>query len=273
MIHVFGIGLVIFLVLAGTLLPFLPGEYDPGAVPFSITLQFVAFPALLLVPVGVLAAAWRRSGLAAARARVLAGLAITAGAVVWLAGLLATFMFSRVLSVFVAGLGVYFFVLVVRRWRQAAAFVAGPSAAYFIVVPIAVIVLQFATIPAAIERSRSRAIRNSQALIDDIERYYRTNGRFPPSLLAMHPDYKPMVMGIEKYQYEPSGESYNVFFEQLAYQFGTQEIVMYNPRDEQQATGHAMDLLQYSPELLNRARGYYAVRDAAHPHWKLFWFD
>ena len=34
-----------------------------------------------------------------------------------------------------------------------------------------------------------------------------------------------------------------------------------------------MDLLQYPLERLNLARGYYAVREAPHPHWKYFWFD
>jgi hypothetical protein len=38
-------------------------------------------------------------------------------------------------------------------------------------------------------------------------------------------------------------------------------------------TSHAIDLLQYTPERLNRARGYYAVGDAAWAHWKYFRFD
>ena len=35
-------------------------------------------------------------------------------------------------------------------------------------------------------------------------------------------------------------------------------------------------LLPFLPgacERLHRARGYYAVGDVAHPHWKYFWFD
>jgi hypothetical protein len=38
-------------------------------------------------------------------------------------------------------------------------------------------------------------------------------------------------------------------------------------------TSHAMDLLQSSPEEVRPRRGYYAVHDAPHPHWKYFWFD
>jgi hypothetical protein len=46
-----------------------------------------------------------------------------------------------------------------------------------------------------------------------------------------------------------------------------------HPRDEQVATSHAMDILQFSPEHLERTRGYYAVHSTPHAHWKYFWFD
>lgn len=272
MIHVLGVVLVTALILGGTLLPFVPGEYDPAAVPLSVMLQFVAFPALLLVPVGLLLAASRYSPGLAAKQRVLFTLAVLAASVVWAAASLAAFLFSTILSGFVAALGIGL-LMVVRRWHRGATRLIPAIGMYFIVVPVAVIALQYALIPKGIEFSRSRAIRNSQELIADVERYHTANGRFPVSLLAMRPDYKPAVIGIEKYHYEPNGHSYNVFFEQLAYQFGTQEIVMYNPRNEHQATAHAMDILQYPLEQLNRARGYYAVHDTRHPQWKLFWFD
>ena len=34
-----------------------------------------------------------------------------------------------------------------------------------------------------------------------------------------------------------------------------------------------MDLLQYSPEVLERPRGYFAVHATGHPQWKYFWSD
>jgi len=34
-----------------------------------------------------------------------------------------------------------------------------------------------------------------------------------------------------------------------------------------------MHLLQYPPERLQRARGYFAVHPTAQPRWKYFWFD
>jgi hypothetical protein len=87
--------------------------------------------------------------------------------------------------------------------------------------------------------------------------------------------YVPGVIGIEKYHYEPSGDVYNLYFEQFALQFGTREFVMYNPRDQQAMTSHKRDLLQLTPEelVLEQSRGHYAVHDAPQPHWKYFWFD
>jgi hypothetical protein len=64
-----------------------------------------------------------------------------------------------------------------------------------------------------------------------------------------------------------------VLFEQPPADLANREFVVYNPRDEQVATSHAMDLLRYSPERLDRTRGYYAVHATPHPHWKYFWFD
>jgi hypothetical protein len=48
---------------------------------------------------------------------------------------------------------------------------------------------------------------------------------------------------------------------------------MPNPRDRQVMTSHAMDLLEFTGDDLDRQRGHYAVYDAAHAHWKYFWFD
>jgi hypothetical protein len=134
---------------------------------------------------------------------------------------------------------------------------------------------QFALLDRAVAMSRTRAIRNAAPLIAAIARHRDEQGRFPESLLAAWPDgYSPGVMGIERYQYEPHGDSYNLMFEQISNRIGTREFVVYNPRDEQAFTAHVSDILRLTPEqlALERTRGHYAVHDAA-PHWKYFWFD
>lgn len=114
------------------------------------------------------------------------------------------------------------------------------------------------------------AIANAQSRP---ERHRAEGKKYPMSLLSVWRDYSPSVIAIDRFQYEPSGDAYNLVFEQPAAAFGTREFVVYNPRDEQVATSHAMDILEFSPEHLERTRGYYAVHTTVHPHWKYFWFD
>lgn len=273
--RVFGFGATAALiVLLCTLLPFLPGGYDPLAMPLSTMAQFGAMASLLLVPIGALWGASQYVAGLAARRRGLTVLTLAAASLVWGFVSLAGWVSSVMLGAFTAAFGLLLLDRAIRRPRQstAAPVSAGAMAFSLGVLPIAVVALQWAIVPAAVESSRDRAIRNSEPLIAAIERYHATNGRSPVSLQALWPDYKTGVMGIEKYRYEPSGGAYNVFFEQPALRFGTREIVMFNPRDEQEMTSHTAALLG-TPEQLNRRRGYYASGETAHPHWKYFWFD
>jgi hypothetical protein len=148
-----------------------------------------------------------------------------------------------------------------------------PAPAFLVIVPIAVFLLQRAIVEPAVEFSRNRAIRNSAEMIAGIERYRASRGHYPPSLLSVWKDYKPSVIGIDRYYYEPSGDAYNLVFEQPAAAIGTREFVVYNPRDQQTATSHAMDILEYTPEHLERTRGFHASHALPQAHWKYFWFD
>ncbi len=62
-------------------------------------------------------------------------------------------------------------------------------------------------------------------------------------------------------------------FEQAAVDFGTRAFVVYNPRDEQVATGHAMDLPQFSPEHLERTAGTMRFIRRRMRTGSIFWFD
>ena len=112
-----------------------------------------------------------------------------------------------------------------------------------------------------------------RGLITDIERYREAHGHYPRSLQSLWDDYRPPVVGIERFRYEPSGDGYNVYFEHPAGALDVKEVVMYNRHGAQEFTSHSADLLQRSPEQLARMRGYVAVRDAGRPRWKYFLFD
>ena len=260
-----------------TLLPFLPGRYDMLAVPLSFMAQLFGVAGLLLVPIGVL---WLASGYWSALARhhyLFAVTSLVVASLIWaIVSLAAVTSGGLSFGVIVLAVGIYVLVTLGSRLKEmkgATPKYVRPIGLYLIVLPVTAALLRFLVVRPAIEFSRSRAILNSTALIADIERYRAARGRYPPSLLSLWEDYEPSVIGIEQFHYEISGDAYNLIFEQFAYPVGTREIVVYNPRDQQVATSHDMDLLQLSPEDLERQRGYYAVHATQHAHWKYFWFD
>jgi hypothetical protein len=260
--HVLGLAAVTALVVLITLLPFLPGSYDPLAAPLSMMARVFGWAGLLLVPAGALWLARPRHASTV--------IALIASSIVWAVVSLAALMFGGFsLGIPMLSLGAYVFSRARPRLKTA----GRTAAVYFIVVPIAVVLLQQALLGPAIEFSRARAIQSAEPLIADIERYRAAHGAYPQSTLALWPDYKPSVIGIEKFHYEPSGDAYNLVFEQVARELSARELVVYNPRDEQEATSHAAARLRSPPERLRGSGGYFAMHTTPHPHWKYFWFD
>ena len=275
LVHIIRMTAIITLIIACMLLPFLPGRYDGLAKTLSTMAQFFGVIGLLMVPIGAL---WlvqevRKRGFAYyfAIASVV-GLSIVAAAVSLAAlGTLGISAGAIAIAIFVYGLFRYVKRLKLLKSQSPWTFNAVPL--YLVVIPTAVAFAQFLLMPRAVEFSRDLAIRNSTELIDEIEQYHEVNGSYPESLLALHSDYDPSVVGIERYQYSANGKAYNLCFEQLSNRFGTQEIVVYNKLNEHVFPGHDSDILRWTPEQLMSRRGYYAVNDASSPHWKYFWFD
>ena len=152
---------------------------------------------------------------------------------------------------------------------------SNPAPLYLILVPSVLAIARLAFLESAVEMSRHRTIRGSAQFINAIESYHAAHGRYPLSLESVHHDYDPPTVGVERYRYEPHGQGYNVFFEQLTFPIGTQEFVMYNPRDEHVMIVHNQDLLESAQEQVDREQRFHAraARDAGVRHWKYFWFD
>jgi membrane-bound metal-dependent hydrolase YbcI (DUF457 family) len=258
------------------LLPFLPGRYDSLAVHMSLSVQALSFVGLLLVPVGIAWLAFPLWKPNTGKHYPFAFIALIALWLVWLSVSLAALTSSVFLGVALLVLGAYVTrraMPLVRDLKSGMSRRAPALPIYMAVVPIAVAILLWPLVPRVADLSRSRAIRNAEPLIAAIDRYRDLNGRYPASLLAAHMDHSPSLIGIDQYRYEPSGDAYNIVFEQLNNRFGTREFVVYNPRDEHVMTSHALDLLEFTGEDLARQRGYYAVQNGPHPRWKSFLFD
>jgi hypothetical protein len=255
---------VAVLLLAGAaVLPFVPGRYDPLAMPLAITAITVARVSLLLVPIAALHLLVRSQ---AARAR-LAVSALVAGALVWCAGAVAMSVHSMALGIAWLALGIY------TAWRwQPEPKALGASRAFaltLLLVPPAAVVSQVLALEQMVTASRNRAIARSAPMIADIEAYRVTHGAYPDALPSLWGDYRPDVIGIERFHYARSGTSFSLHFEQPTVTFGTREIVMYHPLDDHHFASHDQQLLRFSI----RAGGWYAAEATGLPHWKAFRFD
>lgn len=274
--HILGIIAAIAFVVLCSLLPFLPGSYDGLALAFSEMAHMIGTVGLILAPIGLLWIAADRSDRLAQKRHLFPLLALIASTLVW-----AALWFASILhSGFVAGFAIVALWICVLRKAWSNFRTASPARAsaipfYLVAVPVVVALLQWALVERAVQSSRNRAILNSAPLVAAIEEHRARNGRYPISLLAGLPDYRPNVIGIREYRYEPHGDGYNLVFEQFNYRFGTREFVVYNPRDEHVMTAHASDILEMTPEALvvERTRGHHSRHDLPQPHWKIFWFD
>lgn len=273
------------LVVACMLYPFFPGEYDGFAATLFAISHLIAFAGVLLVPLGAIwlalelrdrtraqggpshATTRHRMAIASLAAATLVGIA---------ASLIAFANIGRSLGLALILFCLWIATRLARKLnarRSAGTHAFNPVALYLVVLPLVALIAKFTLVGSASVFSRNRAIDNSAPMIADIERFREAKGHYPRSLVAVHRDYKPEVVGVERYHYEPSGDAYNLYFEHLAAALGTREFVMYNPRDEHEMTSHVEDLLTSTPAELALGRGYHAVHDAGRPHWKRFLFD
>jgi hypothetical protein len=280
MIHAIRASGVLLGLLLLTLLPFAPGRHDVLAVPISAFAQGLGLGSLLVVPVGLV---WLIHGLVhrpgdprADRVRHRYALAVLV--LLALTGAFAAMLGAQWgLSLGIA-LGIAWATALWRVAKRSCArktIGAGPDRAMpllCILVPGAYLLTWVQLADPVGEFARDRAIRNSAAIVADIEAYRTARGHYPPSLESVWEDYPPFVLGVDRYHYERQGEAYNLYFEQPSLELGARWFVMYNPLDEQVMTSHDYDLLRRTDELQYR-RAFAEVEDAPQPHWKSFLFD
>jgi len=253
--------------------PFLPGRYDQLAWPLSTMAQVFGVVGLPLVPVGLVWLVVPRYGFGLAIISVVIG----TGAALVLA-LFATLSVGNafgVLTLAVWAASVLQLWPYVAHRRRADEGSFNPAPLYLILLPAVGLVAQLALAGPFTTSSRARAILNASEFIGHIEAYRAEHGRYPPSLQAQNRDYDPHVVGVETYVYAPSGDSYDLSFEQprlLLDRFGTREWIVYNPRNQHRAYSHTAWRLG-SPEEQGRSQGWYASGETGHPQWRYFWFD
>jgi hypothetical protein len=86
-------------------------------------------------------------------------------------------------------------------------------------------------------------------------------------------DYRPSLMGVRGYRYEPTGDSYTLAVEVPTFSIDSREYLVYNPSDTYVMASHDADLLQRSAAELTQYRGYHSARPVNRAHWIVLSFD
>jgi hypothetical protein len=262
-------------VIVLTFLPFAPGGYDSMAVPLAVMAWIAGRVGLLLVPIGLLWL-WTLSRDRTARPRWL--IRLSAGTGVFILAVMSVIAFaasgSLLLATGTATVATLSTARLARRLRpHPATPVPRMAPALVAVAPVIVLAVQIILIDAAATRARDRVIANAAPLIEEIERYRTRRGTYPESLFSIWGDYKPSIVGVERYHYERSGDGYNVIFREPSLDFGMRRFVVYNPLDRQRITVHESDRLLLDDAGLDADNaGYTVVQALPQAHWKLFLF-
>ena len=147
------------------------------------------------------------------------------------------------------------------------------AASILVVSPTVVLTAQTMLVDAITTQARNRVIANGAPLIAERERDRERRGAYPESLFSIWGDYKPSTVGVERYHYERSGESYNVIVREPSLGFGTRRFVVYNPRDMQLVIVHEQDRLLLDEAALDADNaGDVVIETLPQPHWKAFLF-
>ncbi|MEU4226482.1 hypothetical protein AB0F17_19470 [Nonomuraea sp. NPDC026600] len=254
------------------LYPFLPGEYDPVAMPLSLLAQVLGLAGLILLPVAI---AWVIQEARGRRSRLAVVSLALASLVAIIVATFAVLVAGWALGLATLGLWGLLAAHWVRQVRQPSRGFS-PVPVYLVVAPLVSLAAQVTLAGPVTDMSRDQAIRAAAPLIADIERHRAQYGGYPESLEAVNRDYGTSVTGAEKYFYARRGASYNLFFRQprfFADDFGVREIVIYNPREDYMMPNHVNWILLWSEAELRSRPGWFTSRDLAPLHWKSLWFD
>lgn len=269
--HIALIIVVTVLIVLAIVYPFLPGEYDVLALPFSFMVQMLGVVGLPLMLPGLL---WlvmpKRAFILAVVSMIFATFAIIVIA------LIATLSVGKIMGLLTLLAWLVCLVVIfpgIKSLRDPSP-EFNPAPLYLVALPVLTLATQLILARPVTNWSRDHAIFTASQYIEDIERYHATHGSYPVTLHAQHKDYQTDVVGVEKYFYAAQGDTYNLSFEQprfLLDRFGTREWVVYNPHDDNRMYSHVTWLLPAAGS--ESSQGWYESGQTRHDHWKWFHFD
>jgi hypothetical protein len=274
------LGALVAVALVVTALPFLPGRYDGLAVALSGIARVLGLGSLVLVPIGIIWLPYERSRKDDGIHRARAGFVVAALG----AGSMAT-LFAAAMAFASSGMALAGGVLAswgLVLWRSGPRLLErarrprrrdAAGALMLILVPGVIAGAQLALARPLTSFAWNRTMDGMAPLIADLERFRAANGHYPRSLFSEWCDYRPSVIGVSGYQYEPSGDVYSLAVEVPTFSFDSREFLVYNPADTHAMVSHDAWLLRRTAAELVHYRGYHSVRSLDRPHWKVLSYD
>lgn len=263
-----------------TALPFLPGHHDRLAVPLSGMAYVLGVGSMLLVPIGLIWFLYERTRGPEGPHRGRRGLVLAALGVgslpVFASAILAFDMSGAALAV---GVLVAWGLTLWRRGPRLLEWAGRPGGrdlarpAVLVFLPVVVAGAQLLLAGPLTSFAWGRTMDGVAPLIADIERYRETNGHSPRSLFAEWCDYRPEVIGVRGYQYEPTGDAYSIAVEVPSFTLDSRVFLVYNPADRHAMVSHDAFLLRHTAEELVNYRGYHSARPLDRPHWAVLFYD
>lgn len=267
-------------VLGATAIPFLPGRYDELAAPISTFARIIGVGSLLLVPIGF---AWLTNEALGTRERprpMRAGFivaAIGAMSIVMVVAFVGTAaMFGMSLGV---GMVAIWTLFLLQRGRAMLSWARNGGGSH-VTPALAMTTVPIVTAGAIImmsaplqQWSHNRTMDAMQRLIDHIEQYRAARGEYPAALFAEWMDYRPEIIGVRGYQYEPAGDKFSIAVEVPVFDPSARAYLMYNPNDAFRMASHDEWLLTWTDNQLALHRGYALSREVGRPHWRILYFD
>lgn len=246
-------------------LPYLQGTFLMATVVLSAICQLIGFMGIVFIPIGIVGIAvnkikkskidpsnQNRSNYYTAVFALVTGTLLYAGLniALFINGDLKAAILTLVTGIYLG----YKAFSYLQAHRQAIVF---PRLfAYLVFIPLVAFLGRKVLASELSNISRDKTINQAAILVDEIEDYKRSTGKYPNSIddipVALP---QPKFMGIESFKYERRDDTYNLFFVQWVDMGAVQEVVVYSNTGNYNMKGH------------------FASFDASQPRWRYFWLD
>lgn len=279
--------LINLLVIVVILSPFLPGPPNQLVHGLSILGQSAGFFGLLLIPIGVIWLILENGMLkktqdinVIVRTRYCIGLVSTivmALICLILASLCAQNPVAGIAAVIPAGFIVYKSFTGLRKITSQSIphFLSMPF--YLLTIPVIAFITRIYLIEPVSRMSREYAMERSEILINSIEEYKNSEGRYPESLADLGgSDFdkatNPFVMGIQTFRYNHINNRYSLSFSQWLHLGSTEEIVLYDKDNLRSSLSGQYAMYDYKFDLC-RIKGAYEKQELGVENWQSYLID